>query len=558
MSDDLDLRCAPDDPEGLRAEIARRDKIITALMNQVQRNLNSADNTFALLQTSFILEEQVRHRTAELEQAKREVELARDTMSAAISGISEGLALFDRDDRLRLCNDVYLKLWGLSRDLMGSTLEEILRHLAMRRGMVNAAWIERRLARHRAASGTSEYRLPGGQYIQVRERKTADGGTVAIYTDITETTEAKERVLLAAVNNIDQGLTMFDAELHLVVWNRRFLELLEMPEDVVAKGMTFEDMLRFNVARGEYGPVDCEAMVAERMERARRGEAHRYERRRPNGTVLEIVGRPLPGGGFVSTYSDISERVADAQAMREKTAQLIQSNADLERFAFAASHDLRTPLRNIVSYAQLLERRYRGALDADADTFIGFIVDNGRHMTQLVTDLLAYSVVAAQTIPLLPVSASEAAARAVSNLRTDIEEAGAEIQVETLPVVMADRANLVSLFQNLLSNSLKYRSPDRPLRLAVTARRQTQGQWRFAVSDNGIGIDPSYFDKIFDIFQRLSPTTGVKGTGIGLALCRRIVDRFGGTIWVESEPGRGATFCFTLRDAASASGEDRE
>jgi len=548
MTGEFELRCAPDDPAGLRAEIARRDKMITALMNQVQRNLNSPDNNFGLLQTTFVLEEQVSRRTEELAEAKREVEAARDRLSAAIGGMSEGFALFDPQDRLLLCNEVYQKLWDLGPDAVGRTLEDLLRGLSGRR--VSPDWIKRRLDNHRAASGTSEYRLPGGQYIQVRERRTADGCTVGIYADITELAEAQAQRLRDAVDNMDQGITMFDAALDLVVWNKRFLDLVEMPETVVVKGISLEAMFRYNAERGEYGDGDLQAQVDERMDLARQRLPHRFQRRRPNGTVLEVVGRPLPNGGFVSTYTDITERIADETALREQTEQLIQSNADLEQFAYVASHDLRTPLRNIVSYAQLLERRYKGTLDADADDFIGFIVHSAKHMTQLITDLQEYARIADRGGALQPTPARDAAAQAVANLCFDLDEAGGEVTLGELPPVMADPAHLVSLFQNLLDNGLKYRAPDRRPRLSVTAERVAHDRWRFAVADNGIGIEPQYFAKIFEIFQRLYPASGVEGTGIGLTLCRRIVHRFGGTISVESQPGVGTTFFFTLRDGA--------
>ena len=545
MNDGLDLRCDPDDPAGLRAEIARRDKMIVALMNQVQRNLNSPDSDFALLHTTFMLEEQVRHRTMELEQAQRDIEGARDRLSAAIDSISEGFALFDGEDRLLICNEVYLSLWGLGRNAIGRTLEDLLRHPDR---AMTPMMIERRLANHRAASGTSEYRLPGGRCIQVRERRTADGCTVGIYADITELAAAQAQKLRDAVDNIDQGLCMFDADLQLVLWNRRFLELTGLNRDFVREGVSLEAIFRANAEAGEYGDGDVDAMVAERMVLARQRVPHRLHRRRPNGTVLEINGRPLLDGGFVSTYTDITERIADEKAMREKTDQLIQSNSDLEQFAYVASHDLRTPLRNIVSYSQLLQRRYRGALDADADEFIGFIIDSATHMSRLLSDLLDYSLAVGWNLPLQPVSAQPAVQAALLDLKPDWAAAGAEVILGELPMVVADPSHLITLFQHLLGNGLKYRAPDRKPHLSVGAERIAPEQWRFAITDNGIGIERQYFAKIFEIFQRLYPAPGIEGTGIGLTLCRRIVHRFGGTIWVESEFGVGTTFFFTLKD----------
>jgi len=264
---------------------------------------------------------------------------------------------------------------------------------------------------------------------------------------------------------------------------------------------------------------------------------------------------------FYQRKQKVYDRLVDAQEeerkrsvaeLHDKNTELERSNADLEQFAYVASHDLQTPLRNIVRYAQLLAHRYEGQLGTDADDFIGFIVDGGKQMTRLINDLLEFSRASLQSEPLRPISAGEAVAQALKNLELDVSKAGAEVIVGDLPVVMADQTYLASLFQNLLGNGIKYRAPDRKPVLSVSAERVSFDCWRFAVADNGIGIEPQYHDKIFEIFQRLDPTSNADGTGIGLTLCRRIVHRFGGTIWLKSEHGTGTTFFFTLRDGAIA------
>ncbi|WP_234016206.1 sensor histidine kinase [Magnetospirillum gryphiswaldense] len=204
----------------------------------------------------------------------------------------------------------------------------------------------------------------------------------------------------------------------------------------------------------------------------------------------------------------------------------------------------------MVRYAQLLEQRYKGRIDADADDFLGFIVDGGKHMTNLIHDLLAFSRTSRQLEPLKPLPAREAVAQALRNLEMVLDDAGAEVIVGDLPLVIADQTHLVSLFQNLIGNGLKYRAPDRKPVLSIKAERMSFDIWRFAVADNGIGIEPQYHEKIFEIFQRLDPGSNHEGTGIGLTMCRRIVHRFGGTIWVNSEPGTGTTFFFTLKDGS--------
>ncbi len=254
-----------------------------------------------------------------------------------------------------------------------------------------------------------------------------------------------------------------------------------------------------------------------------------------------------------ATARHLTDREARNRALGLKTRELERSNADLERFAYVASHDLQTPLRTIASFAQLLERRYRGRLDADADEFIGYIVDGAQRVSQMVIDLLNYARIEGAGQPLRPVSCAELVQEILTNSRSDIEAVGATVQVAPdLPVVMGDRSQLSSLFQNLLDNAIKYRQPDRPLAIGISVTPIDDGQWEFTISDNGIGIDPQYFEQIFEFFQRLHPPDQGSGAGVGLALCRRIVHRMGGEIRVESHPGQGSRFLFTLLDPTEA------
>lgn len=252
------------------------------------------------------------------------------------------------------------------------------------------------------------------------------------------------------------------------------------------------------------------------------------------------------------TARTITERARSERALRAKTVDLERSNADLERFAYVASHDLQTPLRNVASYAQLLDRRYRGRLDGDADEFIGFIVEGSKRMSQMVIDLLNFARVTRDGTSISAVAARAALDEALDNLQGEIAATGAAISLGALPMVRAAPAQLISVFQNLICNAIKYRAADRAPAIAVHAERLAGGMWQFTVADNGIGIESQYFGKIFEFFERLHPPTECGGTGVGLAICRRIVRRFGGEIWVESIPGRGSTFFFTLAAAEGA------
>ncbi|MCY1073696.1 PAS domain-containing sensor histidine kinase [Archangium lansingense] len=240
-----------------------------------------------------------------------------------------------------------------------------------------------------------------------------------------------------------------------------------------------------------------------------------------------------------------------AQAeLAQRAQELSRSNADLEQFAYVASHDLQEPLRMVASYVQLLSRRYKGKLDADADEFIRYAVDGATRMQALINDLLAFSRVGTRGKELVPVPLERSVERALSHLRLALQESGAEVKVEPLPWVMGDETQLAQLLQNLVGNAVKFRG-EQPPRIRVSATREDD-TITVAVEDNGIGIEPQYYERIFAIFQRLHGKEEYPGTGIGLSICKKIVERHGGRIWVESTPGQGSTFRFTLGEAATS------
>lgn len=264
-------------------------------------------------------------------------------------------------------------------------------------------------------------------------------------------------------------------------------------------------------------------------------------------TSLGHSSRPRLLRGFTV---DITEAVEAEQALARRAEELARSNQDLEDFAYVASHDLQEPLRMVSCYTGLLAERYRGRLDADADEFIAYITDGVTRMQALIRDLLAYSRVSTRGRQIAPVSSEEALDRALTNLRAAIAESGAAIERGPLPVVPADPAQLSQVFQNLVGNSLKFRGEAAP-RVRISAVR-VGAEWVFSVADNGIGIEPRYAETVFGLFQRLHTAQEYAGTGIGLTICKKIIERHGGRIWVESELGRGAVFHFTIPAAGGA------
>ncbi len=260
--------------------------------------------------------------------------------------------------------------------------------------------------------------------------------------------------------------------------------------------------------------------------------------------LMATIGTQL--GGFIQRKRAEDELAATAAELRARASDLERSNADLEQFAYVASHDLSEPLRMVAGFVQLLQKRYEGRLDEDADEFIGYTVDGVNRMQALIDDLLAFSRVGRGDRELTDVDAGAVARRAVDALSAPLAETGAEVEIGELPTVRGDERELGQLFQNLISNALKFHGDDAP-RVRVTAAAEEGGtEWRFAVSDNGIGIEPRHAERIFKMFQRLHGRDAYPGTGIGLAICKKIVEHHGGRIWVEPNADAGSVFKFTL------------
>ncbi len=252
---------------------------------------------------------------------------------------------------------------------------------------------------------------------------------------------------------------------------------------------------------------------------------------------------------FTVIVRDITERKASEEKLERLLVDLQRSNEELRQFAYVASHDLKEPLRMVASYTQLLEKRYRDKLDADARDFIHFAVDGATRMQTLIDDLLTYSRVGLRAGPFEATDCRAVLDQAISNLSAAVAENDAVITYDDLPTVTANGSQLTQLFQNLLGNSIKFRSEKAP-RIHVSARRNGH-DWLFSVRDNGIGIDPQYGERILLIFQRLHSRDKYPGTGIGLAICKKIVERHGGGIWFEGEPGKGSTFFFNIPTSES-------
>jgi PAS domain S-box-containing protein len=263
------------------------------------------------------------------------------------------------------------------------------------------------------------------------------------------------------------------------------------------------------------------------------------------GSWYDVTERKRTEDELKRYREHLEELVEERTTALKKTAdELARSNADLKEFAYVVSHDLKEPLQVIRGFLTLLEKRYKDKLDEKAGELIRYTIDGAKRMQGLIKDLLEYSKVGTKGKELKPTDCSLILNKAISNLQASIVESGAKVTHTILPAVMADATQLSSLFQNLIGNAIKFRSAEAP-KIHISAKRKGD-EWLFSVRDNGIGIDPEFADRIFNVFQRLQSSDEYPGTGIGLAICKKIVERHSGRIWVESQPGKGATFYFTI------------
>ncbi len=382
----------------------------------------------------------------------------------------------------------------------------------------------------------------------------ADGaviGATGLARDITERKRAEARLaetssyLDSLFEYSNAPIIVWDSELTITRFNPAFEELT---------GLRADDVVG-NSLRHLFQPDQAEE-PSEYLTNAiegKRWEVVEIPVTAVDGTVHTVLWSSTiiydeSGERAIATIAqghDITERKIAEDALITAVGSLQRSNQDLEQFAYIASHDLQEPLRMVSMYTELLRRRYHGQLDTDADDFIDYSVEGAKRMSQLLEDLLDYSRVGTRGKPPLPVCAQTAMQEALSNLQGQIADTGACISVGTLPNVIADESQLMRVFQNLISNSLKFHREGVPPTVSVSA--EPEGTlWRFCVVDNGIGIESEYFSQAFETFRRLHPRAAYPGTGIGLAICKRIVERLGGSIWVEDSGDTGTTFCFTL------------
>jgi PAS domain S-box-containing protein len=473
----------------------------------------------------------------------------------------DAMVVVNQGGEIVLLNVQAEKQFGYRRDeLVGQKVKNIIPEGFAERLVADA---------HRSAADALAQQIGTGIELSGRRK---DGSEFPIEIMLSPLESDEGTLVTAAIRDISLRKA---AEKHRVQMEGRYRGLLEAAPDamvVVNQGgeivlLNVQAEKQFGYRRDELVGQKVKNIIPEGFAERLIADAHRSAAdalAQQIGTGIELSGRRKDGSEFpieimlsplesdegtlvTAAIRDTSAR-KKAEALQQKVEELNRSNEELGQFAYIASHDLQEPLRMVASYTQLLSRRYKGKLDSDADEFIAFAVDGATRMQQLIQDLLAYSRVGTKGKSLLETSSEEALQQALTNLRAAIEESGALVTHDPLPAVLADEMQLIQLFQNLVGNGIKYQSPGVP-RVHISAAKNGEEKWIFSVQDNGLGIESQYFEKIFGMFQRLHKRAEFAGTGIGLAICKKIVEGHGGRISVESQPGQGSTFRFALTES---------
>jgi len=533
---------------------------VTAVPPGTRRFLGAALGLLTTAVAGFgVVRNGTRRRLAEAAQRDSEAKESGVKFRGLLEAAPDAMIVVNERGEIVLVNLQAEKQFGYRRDeLLGKMVNSI----------VPRGFAERLVADGlRSAEDALAQQIGTGIELTARRK---DGSEFPIEIMLSPLRSTEGILVTAAIRNIS---VRKDAEAHLVQMENKYRGLLEAaPDAMVVVNQAGKIVLLNLQAETQFGyrrdellgqkmsnivPSGFpERLVADSLRSAEDALAQQIgtgielTARRKDGSEfpIEIMLSPLKSADGVlvtAAIRDITARKNGEAQLLEKVKELNRSNEELQQFAYIASHDLQEPLRMVASYTALLARRYKGKLDSDADDFIAFAVDGASRMQLLIRDLLAYSRVGSKGKELVDTSSAEALQHAIHNLRGAIEGSAALVTHDALPSVMADEMQLTQLFQNLVGNAIKYRRAGVP-RVHITAVPNDANKWMFSVQDNGLGIEPQFFEKIFGVFQRLHKREEFDGTGIGLAICKKIVERHGGTISVESTFGEGSTFYFPL------------
>jgi PAS domain S-box-containing protein len=515
--------------------------------------------------------------TALLERQASVLGKAEQKFRSLLEAAPDAMIISSEDGRINLVNSQAEAMFGFEREaLIGRSILSLVPEWT---GGSIAAPGSSTASVHRELWGRSKNQVEFPIEISVSPLQTDDGLLlISALRDVTERRKADRALLeseakfrLLVENVVDYAIFMLDPDGYIVSWNAGAERIHGYRTEEIIGGhlsrfYPLEDDQRDSA---QLGRVEA-ALKAAAAEGRFEAEAWRMRKdgSRFWASVVLTALRDQDGRllGFVKVTRDITDRKKADEEIHELNASLerrvaerteelvasnealLQSNEDLNQFAYAASHDLQEPLRMVALFSQMLHSAYAGRLDPEADQYISYVVNGAQRMEQLLKDLLEYSQVGSKSEgPAQPLDCGKIMEKVLLNLQVSIEQNGASVTWSDLPTVPAHEVRMVQLLQNLVGNAIKYRGKEPP-RIHVSAHRRHTG-WMFSVQDNGIGIGPEYAQQIFGVFKRLHGHN-YPGTGIGLAICQRIVERYGGRIWVESTEGEGSTFCFTLPSEA--------
>lgn len=552
----------PDDLGPVATEVAKLTAQGANSFEQKYRLVRPNDGDVRWVEDRTLIERDARGRVlsylgylVDVTDREKSLESKRDSekrIARVLATSSEGYWELDSEWRTIAVNPALLAMLEVDEaSIMGRTPQEFMAPGWEER--MRAVVDERNSREHR--SFDMAYRAASGRVVHARvnatslfDRKGKLIGSFGLITDVTAEKIAEEALLS------EQGrLRLIVDSLPLALVISRLDEALVLNANNAACqlfGLGGRDMEGRSPFEFYVDPGDRNRFAALLHERGTVIDFEALMKRLDGSTFWGLLSARLVSFegsdcALIGCVDITARKQADAK-LASMADELSRSNAELEQFAYVASHDLQEPLRMIASYVQLLERRYGGKLDKDAHEYIDFAVDGAKRMQALITDLLEFSRVSRKGTPLIPVELDRIVAEALVNLSAAVEESQAVVDVASMPTVRGDAAQLVRLFQNLIGNAIKYRKPDTAPAIRVSASKKSSGYWEISIQDNGIGINEAYFERIFIIFQRLHTRADYPGTGIGLALCKKIVERHGGQIGLRSIEGEGSTFIFTL------------